>query len=357
MPYKPTTNFKNSNGDDLGSKLVSRGYLLDAYDSFLLNIIPPGITPTPTLWLWGRNSYGQLGNFSNIARSTPVTTFTGGTNWKQFSGGEEHTAAVKTDGTLWVWGNGATGRLGTVNLISRSTPVTTRPGGTNWKQVSCGDRHTAAVKTDGTLWTWGGNYNGALGTNNTAQRFTPVTTLLGGTNWKQVSCGFFHMSAIKTDGTLWTWGENIFGALGINDTTQRLTPVTTILGGNNWKSVLLNSRSRFTIAQKTDGTLWSWGYNGRGQLGTNRTNDSLTPVTTLLGGTNWKSISSCLNSNFAIRTDGSLWVWGANYDSQLMTGDTDRRLTPVTTLVGGNNWKSIVGGGSYIIANQSIDYI
>jgi alpha-tubulin suppressor-like RCC1 family protein len=111
--------------------------------------------------------------------------------------------------TLWVWGSNGSNRMLPINNSSvKSTPVTTFAGGTNWNQVSLGDGLGAAIKTDGTLWIWGGNSNGSLGINNTTIVLTPVTTFAGGTNWKQVSVGDKHTAAIKTDGTLWTWGDN-----------------------------------------------------------------------------------------------------------------------------------------------------
>ena len=192
-----------------------------------------------TLFTWGSNAYGQIGDNTTTNRSTPVTTLAGGTNWKQVSCGQYHTAAIKTDGTLWTWGNNSLFglSLGDNTTTDRSTPVTTFAGGTNWKQVSCGGIFTAAIKTDGTLWTWGAANNGQLGDNTTTRRSTPVTTFAGGTNWKQVSNGNFHTSAIKTDGTLWVWGFSSLGRLGDNTTTNRTTPVTTFAGGTNWKQV------------------------------------------------------------------------------------------------------------------------
>ena len=182
---------------------------------------------------------GQLGDNTIIKRSTPVTTFAGGTDWKQVACGNNHTVAIKTDGTLWTWGNNnAQGQLGDNTTTDRCTPVTTFSGGTNWKQVACGGNHTVAIKTDGTLWTWGYNSLGQLGDNTIIRRSTPVTTFAGGTNWKQVVGGAFdHTAAIKTDGTLWTWGINSYGRLGDNTAINRSTPVTTFAGGTNWKQV------------------------------------------------------------------------------------------------------------------------
>jgi alpha-tubulin suppressor-like RCC1 family protein len=310
-----------------------------------------------TLWSWGLNSIGQLGVNNTTSRSTPVTTLLGGTNWKSISGGGFHTISIKTDGTLWNWGRNLEGQLGVNNTTSRSTPVTTLLGGNNWKSIACVNFHTIALKTDGTLWSWGANTFGQLGVNDITVRNTPVTTLLGGTNWKSIACGYFHTIALKTDGTLWSWGYNGYGQLGVNDNTQRNTPVTTLLGGTNWKSI--SGGGSHTISIKTDGTLWNWGRNNNGQLGVNNTTDRSTPVTTLLGGNNWKSISGGGLHTISIKTDGTLWSWGRNNFGQLGVNDTTNRSTPVTTLLGGTNWKSIAGGGYHTIAltaGQAVDF-
>jgi len=297
-----------------------------------------------TLWTWGRNSYGQLGdNTSGTNRTTPVATFVGGTDWKQVSGGTFHTSAIKTDGTLWTWGYNINGQLGDNTTTNRSTPVTTFAGGTNWKQVACGGLHTAAIKTDGTLWGWGRNFEGELGDNTTTNRLTPVTTFAGGTNWKQVACGQYHTSAIKTDGTLWTCGSNSYGQLGDNTTTQRITPVTTFAGGSNWKQV--SSQFRYSAAIKTDGTLWTWGRNSYGALGDNTSGtNKLTPVTTFAGGTNWKQVACGYQYTSAIKTGGTLWTWGYNFNGQLGNNTSTQRNTPVTTFAGGTNWKQVACG-------------
>ena len=298
------------------------------------------------LWTWGMASNGQLGDNTTTSKYTPVTTLAGGANWKQVAGGREHIAAIKTDGTLWTWGQNTNGKLGDNTTTNRSTPVTTFVGGTNWKQVFSASNNTAAIKTDGTLWTWGGNSDGQLGDNTNTQRLTPVTTFAGGTNWKQVSCGGYHTSAIKTDGTLWTWGGNSSVQLGNNTNTNRSTPVTTFAGGTNWKQVACG---RFhTTAIKTDGTLWTWGANFRGSLADNTTTDRRTPVTTFAGGTNWKQVSCADYPTAAIKTDGTLWTWGSNDYGQLgnNTGTSFIASIPVTTFAGGTNWKQVGFSGS-----------
>ena len=346
MP-NPNTNFKNSSGTDLGNILITKEYLMTVYPQIANQLI------TPELWVWGLNSYGQLGNnTSGTNKSTPVTTFSGGANWKQVDCGYNSTAAIKTDGTLWNWGRNNFAQLGNNLPISlRVTPIQTSAGGTNWKQVSCGYRHTAAIKTDGTLWNWGYNATGQLGNDEGGtSRCTPITTFLGGNTWKQVSCGYDYTAAIKTDGTLWTWGIGGSGRLGDNLDSYRLTPVTTFLGGNTWKQV--SCGEAHTAAIKTDGTLWIWGSNSYAQIGDNTSGtDRLTPVTTFLGGANWKQVDCGYNSTAAIKTDGTLWTWGNNATGQLGNNTSGTNiLTPVTTFLGGNNWKQVACGKYHIAA-------
>jgi alpha-tubulin suppressor-like RCC1 family protein len=393
MPGITTTNFRDSDGVDLGRKLVTKDYLLEVYGTILESSGATGLVVTPelwtwggasngslgtndvtptrltpvttfaggtnwkqttvqaaiktdgTLWTWGSGGYGQLGINDAIIRSTPVTTFAGGTNWKSVSSTGRFTAAIKTDGSLWVWGINSNGQLGVNDLTNRSTPVTTFAGGNDWKQVSCGEDHTLAVKTDGTLWSWGSGSDGRLGNNNSSRRSTPVTTLTGGTNWKSVSAGQSHSTAIRKDGTLWLWGNNNFGELGFNDTAARNQP-TQVLGGGSWKQVFAGIT--FTAAIKTDGTLWTWGRNSYGQLGNFTTTTRSTPVTTFAGGTNWKQVSASFATTQAIKTDGSLWNWGKD-----LASNTTTRSIPVTTFLGGNDWKQ-VGGTAAIRSN---DYI
>jgi alpha-tubulin suppressor-like RCC1 family protein len=347
-----TTNFRDSNSVDLGTKLITKDYLMSVYPEIGQQIGIP-----PELWTWGDGTNGRLGNGATTGNiSTPVTTSAGGTNWKQVSAGFLYTTAVKTDGTLWTWGYGNAGRLGNAVTTNTSTPVTTFAGGTNWKQVSSGGYHTAAIKTDGTLWTWGSGGAGKLGNAVTTNTSTPVTTFAGGTNWKQVSCGKDHTAAIKTDGTLWTWGTSSIlgvptGALGNAQTTNKSTPVTTFAGGNNWKQVTCGNA--FTAAIKTDGTLWTWGSAGGGKLGNGvTTNTSIsTPVTTFAGGTNWKQVSSVGSSHMAaIKTDGTLWTWGSGSNGKLGNGITTNTSTPVTTFAGGTNWKQASAGDTHTVA-------
>jgi len=348
MPDSPITNFRDSDDVDLGKKLVTKDYLLEVYGTILESSGATGLVVTPELWVWGANFVGQLGTNDTTDTTTPVTTFAGGTNWKSVICGGSHTAAIKTDGSLWTWGANSNGQLGVNDTTNRTTPVTTFAGGNTWKSVAAGSNNTVAIKTDGSLWVWGRNIFTQLGVNDTTNRSTPVTTFAGGNNWKSVSAGTQITGAIKTDGSLWVWGRNSFAQLGVNDTTNRSTPVTTFAGGTNWKSVSCVDAS--TAAIKTDGSLWVWGRNSYGTLGTNDTNNRSTPVTTFAGGNTWKEVSCGYNPTAAVKTDGSLWTWGGNIFGGLGTNDTTTRNTPVTTFAGGNNWKSVACGDFHMAA-------
>src|SRR3989338_4891709 len=224
-----------------------------------------------TVWTWGSNVYGQLGDGTTTDRYSPVQIGTG-TNWSSVSAGYYHTIAIKTDGTLWAWGDNSFGQLGDGTTIDKSSPTQIGTG-TNWASVSAGYLHTIATKTDGTLWAWGYNYYGQLGDGTTIDKYSP-TQIGTENNWSSVSA-YFHTVGIKTDGTLWAWGWNGGGQLGDGTTIDKSSPIQ-IGTGTNWASV--SAGDLHTIAIKTDGTLWAWGWNGYGQLGDGTTTDRYTPV-------------------------------------------------------------------------------
>jgi alpha-tubulin suppressor-like RCC1 family protein len=296
-----------------------------------------------TLWTWGQNFYGSVGDGTTLNRSSPVTTAGGGTSWNQVSVGYYTLAAIKSDGTLWTLGRNVNGQLGDGTTLNRSSPVTTAGGGTSWSQISGGIYATSAIKTDGTLWTWGLNNNsGQLGDGTTINKSSPVTTAGGGTTWKQVASGGNQTAAVKTDGTLWTWGFNGNGQLGDGTTLNRSSPITTVAGGTTWSQMACGY---FTVAAiKTNGTLWTWGLNSVGRLGDGTTLDRSSPVTTAGGGTTWWRVAAGFGNSTAIKSDGTLWTWGQNFYGPVGNGTTLDRSSPVTTVAGFTTWKQMACG-------------
>jgi len=389
--------FKDSDGIDVGNKYVTKQYIMTYYPSLVPNMIQPevltwgldtlgslgdgstvnksspgtvagggtnwkqvttyggtggvGVKTDGTLWTWGTNSGGNLGNLgaTTASVSSPVQVSGVGVTWSQVGGvgTSPHMGAVKSDGTLWMWGTNTLGALGDLTTTNKSSPVTTAGGGTNWKQIYVAGPSTAAIKTDGTLWTWGGNSNGQLGNGSTALgQSSPITTSGGGTNWSQVSvastAGF--MAAVKTDGNIWTWGNNSNGQLGDGTVVAKSSPIS-VIGGivPPWKQVAAGTAHCAAI--KSDGTLWTWGSNSVGQLGTGGATSASasSPVTTAGGGTNWQQVDAGGNNSGGIRTDGTLWLWGDNSNGQLGDGvTTTSRSSPTTTVsVFQSDWKFV----------------
>jgi alpha-tubulin suppressor-like RCC1 family protein len=314
-----------------------------------------GIKTDGTLWLWGYNAWGQLGRGSTGGSSgSPAQTVSATNDWKSVSMGQAHTLALKTNGTIWAWGYNTPGCLGDGTTTDRNSPVQLVSATSYWKQIAAGRYNSTAIKTDGTLWLWGNNGYGQLGDNTITNKSSPVQTVSGGTNWRLVSAGSYNTAAIKTDGTLWLWGLNTEGQLGTNDITSRSSPVQTVSGGTNWKLVSAGNYQNFAI--KNDGTLWGMGRGdiGRGTLGDNTTVSKSSPVQTIAGGTNWKSVSACYDHVLAVKTDRTLWVWGANSQGQLGIDSTAVRSSPVQTISGGTNWKQVSAGRYFSTAITDI---
>jgi alpha-tubulin suppressor-like RCC1 family protein len=248
------------------------------------------------------------------------------TTWYQVAGGGYHFSVATTNGyALWAWGSNGYGQLGQNDIANRSSPV--QVGAlTTWYQVAAGRGTVFAIKLDGTLWGWGRNGNGELGLNNAANRSSPVQ--IGAlTNWYQVAAGSRHTLAIKADGTLWSWGYNSFGQLGLNDTTERSSPVQ-VGALTNWYQVV--GGYNHTLAIKNDGSLWAWGLNGTGELGIDlgAGTDRSSPVQ--VGAlTTWLQVAGGRNFSLAIKTDNTLWSWGQNSYGKLGQNNTANRSSPV----------------------------
>lgn len=263
-----------------------------------------------TLWTWGRNIEGQIGDNTQIDRSSPVQ-IGAGTDWALVCASGQSTHAIKTNGTLWSWGDDDFGQLGLGNIGLQKSPMQVGTG-TDWAFVHGQRYNTAAIKTNGTLWTWGDNTYGQTGnpTGHALPYYEP-NQVGSNTNWKTAQVGYDFMTAFKVDGTLWAWGRNNYGQLGTNNIINRSSPVLVASVGNAWTH--LNIKDSTCRAIKADGTLWAWGRNDAGQLGINVTTSRSSPVQTVLGGNDWVKVMGTSLGTYAIKNDGSLWSWGLSY--------------------------------------------
>jgi len=320
---------------DLESAFVSDPAIIDQF------------AKTGSLWGWGTNTSGQLADGTTTNRSSPVQTVSLSINWKDMSGSGYGGMGIKTDGTLWTWGYNASGQLGDGTTTNRSSPV--QVAGTTWKKVSGGLRQTVgAIKTDGTLWTWGSSTNGELGDGTTTDKSSPVQ--IAGTTWKDVSSGQYNISGLKTDGTLWIWGHNSYGQIGDNTYTYRSSPIQ--LSGTTWKQAAL-SGMQHSVSIKTDGTIWVWGYQRWGNLANTTVFDEFKLTPSQIAGDTWKMVTCGMYHTVAIKTDGTLWTWGRNQYGQLGDNNSENgtgKYTPAQTVTSGTNWKMVSAGHSHTVA-------
>jgi len=276
-----------------------------------------------TLWAWGYNFYGQLGDGTNIDRNVP-TRIGSGTGWVFVAAGKWHTIAIDKTGVLWAWGANFNGQLGDGTTAAKSVP--TKIGAfTNWMSASAGATHTLAVRADGTLWAWGGNASGQVGNGSLVDLHAPLQ--IGTSTWRAVAAGTLHSVAIRADGALFAWGSNGNGQVG-NGLSTNATAPTQISKTNpsNWTAI--SAGAAYTVGVRTDGTLWAWGSNSDGQLGDGFGLDTNTPnqIGTV---TNWSSaLSAGLFHAFGIRSDGTLWGWGRNVEGQQGNGDATGAAVP-----------------------------
>lgn len=275
-----------------------------------------GLKTDGTVLAWGDNGYGQLGDGTSVDKPTPVragATLSGVTS---VAAGRYHSVAARNDGTVWAWGYNGYGNLGDGSKTQRTVPVQAILI-SGVIAVAAGEYHTLALKGDGTVWAWGYNGNGQLGDGSTTERTTAVQ--VGGlTGIIRIAAGSDHNLALKSDGTLWAWGYNGYGQLGDGSTTSRTLPVAvSSLTG----VVDMAGGDYHSLAVKADGTAWGWGYNNYGALGNASTVNSSTPVQ-VAGFTGATAVAAGQYHSIALKSDGTLWSWGRNNLGQLGNGST-----------------------------------
>jgi len=277
------------------------------------------VADTNTLWVWGGNGYGECGQNNTTEQPSPVQI--PGTEWEQTQqqstapGGSQTKFCKRLDGTMWAWGQNNFGQLGLNDIVNRSSPIQL-PG--TWANIYAGEEACYGVRTDGTFWSWGSNARGGLGLNQSTPTKISSPTQLPGTNWAyggaKVSAGLQCVWALKTDGTLWNWGDNEYGQLGQNSRTQYSSPRQ--VPGTSWNSV--GGMYAMGCATRTDGTLWTWGPNENGRLGLNNRTNYSSPVQ--IPGTTWSRGYATGSTIIAFKdkvddpnsTNKEMYIWGAN---------------------------------------------
>jgi len=271
-----------------------------------------------SLWAWGDNTHGQLGDGTNTATLSPKQIGTA-TGYLLLAAGYYHSLAIKSDGTLWAWGKNDHGQLGDGSTTTSLVPKQIGSD-TTFVAIAAGESHSVALKSDGSLWTWGQNGHGQLGNGSSSTDVLAPGNV--GSGYSLIAAGKYHTAAIKTAGTLWAWGDNSFGQLGDGSQLPRSSPGQV---GTDIGHTAITAGYGHTVAIKNGGEVWAWGGNLYGSLGDGSILDSYSPKRIDTG---YASVAAGNFHNAALKSDGSLWAWGDNGFGQVGDGTT---TSPVTS--------------------------
>ncbi len=303
-----------------------------------------------TLWAWGRNDKGQLGDGSLIDKNTPIQIGID-SNWMSIDANGDNSTALKIDGSLWGWGDNYWGQNGNGNFgIGAMDPIPTRIGSDNdWTKFSSPNY---AIKSNGTLWGWGYILDTGIGNDDNAPHYTPVQIGIS-SNWIDISTSFRARLAVKSDMTVWGWGYNYLGALAIGEVnhgeTQTIitSPTQAGNGSSDWSKVETGGCCHSKMI-KIDGSLWGMGTGGLGNIG-DGTNLSIVNIPTRVGTDNdWKIVATNYHT-CAIKNNGTIWSWGANWQGQLGDGSNTEKNVPNQIGIG-INWQLVKVGTLHTVA-------
>jgi len=325
-----------------------------------------------TVWAWGKNTLGQLGNASKSSSNEPTkVAYT--PSISQVSTGELHSIALASDGSIYTWGDNTYGQLGSfIRDSSRNTPSKVFSF-TTYKAVAAGASHCLALSSDGTVSSWGNNTSGQLGTgvNYSSTNYDmdiDTSGVLSGKTIIAIAAGHSHSLAVASDGTVYSWGNNFSGQLGNGNYNNSNVPVavstTGVLAGK--KIIAVAAGYSHSLALASDGTIYAWGGNSSGQLGNGNNISSNLPVavytTGAIAGKAVTTIASGFLHNLALTSDGSTYSWGANISGQLGNGSNNSTNVPVevntTDVLLGKKIITINAGAyhSFVVASDGITY-
>lgn len=280
-----------------------------------------------SVWAWGGNANGALGN-DTLRNSALPQRIAGLTNVTAVSAGQDYSLGLDANGTVWSWGYAGAGRLGngiTSGNYPKPQPLTSFPGAI---RISAGSEHALALRSDGSVWAWGLNNFGQVGDGTTTDRSTP-TRVADLSNIFAVAAGGFHSLALDRSGNVWAWGNNCCGQLGDVSSPNSTVPVRI---ADLVNVVAIAAGLKVSYAITTDGRVWAWGYNGEGELGAGTISAYTPHASPITDIANFQGISGGSGSAVALRTDGTVWAWGRNFEGQIGDATFAQRNTPALTL-------------------------
>lgn len=319
-------------------------------------VLKPFVSSAAAAYIWGENLWGQIGDGTlSTPKASAQYVVSSATTWRAIAAGGNHTVGVKSDGTLWAWGLSVNGQVGDGTFGAsnyKASPVKIGTAAT-WRSVSAGENHTMALNSAPALYIWGQNSSGQLGNGTTADAAAPPSAAIAtaGSTWRAIAAGAQHSMGLRADGVVWTWGDDTYGQLGDwAPGAAKLTPSAVV--GLTGSVTAIAAGHNHSLAIKTDGTLWAWGDGTYGQLGYAPAAGTASAIPGQVPGTNWVAVAGGGGHTLAVKVDQTLWAWGDNTYGQLGDNSTTNTTAPVQ-IASGTRWVAVAAGKYHSLAVDS----